>query len=96
VYLYGIFVEARINEATAKTTDPKKAEQQRTQMLHMLLSQDDIPESPADSSTDTFVHDADDPVSIEVARKLPPAVKFTGMRFADPANLPAFKKNKKE
>jgi hypothetical protein len=98
VYLYGIFVEASIHKATAGVTDPKKAEQQRNQTLNMLLSQDDIPE-PKDAtgaSAEKFVHDPDDPVPIELARTLPPAVKFTNRKFADPADFPAFKKNKKE
>lgn len=96
VYVFGIYVESELHSATKETTDSKKAEAQRRNVLARIFAMDDYDEQQASSvpqgvhQSDDFVHDADDPVSIETARRMPPAVKFTGRKFADPAKL--FKK----
>ena len=93
VYLFGMYVEAELHEATKDSTDAKKSSQQRHMVLARILGQDDIPDiTPAVDpyATGDFIHDPTDPVSIETARTMPPAVKFTGRQFADPAKY--FKK----
>lgn len=91
VYFYGTYVESELHNAVKGITDDKdgkKAEQKHRQTLHMLLSQDDIPENPQETGVNSgYVHDPDDPVSYETAKTLPAPVRFRDREFADPAKL---------
>lgn len=89
VYLFGNYVESELHKAAEKAKDADKAASMRQQALRAILARDDMDAAIAAGAEQEgsieFIHDEDDPVSIETARRMPPAVKFTGRQFQDPS-----------
>lgn len=93
IYMFGNFVEAELRRVSDKAKDGKDAQRKRQEMLALLLRQDEEPMTLTSEKKFTNVPhnvatlDADDPVSAETAARMPPAVKFSGRKFKDPAEL---------
>jgi hypothetical protein len=99
VYFFGNYVESQLNEASARAKNGKDAQRARAQRLGMVIQEceyrlqqfdEEVRARDAAPTGDGGLppdYDPTDPVSPETAKKMPPAVKFTGRKFADPANL---------
>lgn len=86
VYYFGTHVESELRRVS-DGKKPEEAKRQRQAILTQLLT--DPPEVQADGGPPSQ-YDPTDPLSrekqAEMQRKMP-AVKFTGMSFADPSEL---------
>jgi hypothetical protein len=88
VYAFGVYVEGELDEASAKAKTAKAKTAARKRTIDLLLTED----KTIQEGVGAYEHDPTDPISPEVAAKMPPAVKFTGRKFRDPAD--AFKNAK--
>lgn len=98
IYLFGNYVEGELRRVSDKAKNAKAAQRERSHMLATLLRDSDelmtvdSLKRPTTQNHNVATLDKDDPVSPETAARMPPATKFTGRRFKDPAEL--FTKNK--
>lgn len=93
IYLFGNYVEAELRRVSDKAKNAKAAQRERAHMLATLLRDSDelmtvdSLKRPISTNHNVATLDKDDPVSPETAARMPPAVKFTGRKFKDPAEL---------
>lgn len=99
VYFFGTYVEHQLGEASARAKTSKDANRARQQTLGRVFAECeqrirqfeqeaiDRRDTPTEDGGLPPEYDPTDPVSPETAKRMPPAVKFTGRKFADPANL---------